>query len=444
MTAPLLQSPDLEEALVGAVLINPSQYPLLDVSMSDFVTNRMRTVWGALSDLSLDHAAIDYLTVCDVLSRSGQLSAAGGEAGIAALFNHVPNSTNAQEYARRIRDLAYRRKLLTFASEIARLAQDLDVPPLDVLPAMLDELWSGTRAPRSTVAVGDWVDETMQEIAAAFEIHQAGDQAGGQLVLKTGLVDVDRMTGGFFPSDGTVWVIAGRAGIGKTILMTTIAESYAAQASGALISQEMKRGRLTYRMLAQLSGVPVWEMRTGRMDGENHWRDVSQAEVKLRSLPLHVSDNAWTTGAMMAELARLKHDHGIRWFALDYLGLLLDPREEGERKAGWLERMASRMVRICRDLELHGVILHTVNASGELSGEETLKNHVDAACVLEDGKFGGMVNVKFIKLRDGESGLGNTQLTIIKNPTRPRFENAIAKDNENGHKRDPVQHWADR
>ena len=97
-------SREAEEAVLGAVLINPEAY--YDVAQflrgEDFYIHRHRWVWEAFGHLNEQRIPIDFLTVAEELDRAGQLAEMGGPAFLSALVNNVPTSLHAEAYGRMI------------------------------------------------------------------------------------------------------------------------------------------------------------------------------------------------------------------------------------------------------------------------------------------------------------------------------------------------------
>jgi len=95
-------SREAEEAVIGAVFINPEVY--YDVaqflSADDFYIHRHRWIWDAFTGLHEQRIPIDLLTVADELDRKGQLGEVGGPAYLTSLINQVPSSLNAESYGR--------------------------------------------------------------------------------------------------------------------------------------------------------------------------------------------------------------------------------------------------------------------------------------------------------------------------------------------------------
>ena len=114
-------SREAEEAVVGAVLINPEVY--YDVAQfltaDDFYIHRHKWIWEAFTRLHEQRIPIDLLTVSEELDRVGQLEEIGGPAYLTSLVNQVPSSLNAESYGRIVEGHSIRRKMITAANQIA-------------------------------------------------------------------------------------------------------------------------------------------------------------------------------------------------------------------------------------------------------------------------------------------------------------------------------------
>src|SRR4030043_1738702 len=93
-------SREAEEAVLGAVLINPETY--YEVSQflrsDDFYIQRHRWLWESFMRLQERRAPIDFLTVVEELDQNGQLNEGVGPAYISTLINNVPSSLHAEAY----------------------------------------------------------------------------------------------------------------------------------------------------------------------------------------------------------------------------------------------------------------------------------------------------------------------------------------------------------
>src|SRR5512136_1724950 len=117
-------SREAEEAVIGSVLINPEAY--YDVASflraDDFYIHRHRWIWETFFRLHERRVPLDFLTVSQELDQQGQLAEVGGPAYLTALVNNVPTSLHAEAYGHIVEETAIRRKMLTAANDIAKLA----------------------------------------------------------------------------------------------------------------------------------------------------------------------------------------------------------------------------------------------------------------------------------------------------------------------------------
>src|SRR3990172_1874659 len=130
-------SREAEEAVVGAVLINPEAY--YDVaqflSADDFYIHRHQFIWQAFTRLHEQRIPLDLLTLSEELDRVGQLADVGGSAYLTSLINQVPSSLNAESYGHIVEGHSIRRKMITAANRIASLAYNEE----NIVDTVMDE-----------------------------------------------------------------------------------------------------------------------------------------------------------------------------------------------------------------------------------------------------------------------------------------------------------------
>ena len=134
-TNPNLYSMDAEQALLGALLINPEAYHEVadGLAADDFFIHRHRFIWQAMARLVENRQPVDFLTLTEELESAGHLAEIGGPAYLTALINGTPTSLHAQAYAQIIAEYAIRRNLLEAAHTIAQAAYQQEKPLEDVL-----------------------------------------------------------------------------------------------------------------------------------------------------------------------------------------------------------------------------------------------------------------------------------------------------------------------
>src|SRR3972149_978759 len=244
---------EAEEAVIGAVLINPEAY--YDVAQflkqEDFYIHRHGWIWDAFTRLHERRVPIDFLTVSSELDQIGQLAEIGGPAYLTALINNVPTSLHAEAYGRLVEQTAIRRKMLEAANQIAKLAYQEE----SGIEAVMDEAEkagfgvSERRLTRDLQSIQQVLSDYYDRID---QLSQRGEDTFG---VPSGFIDLDRLLGGMQPSD--FLIIAGRPGSGKTAFMLSAAKN-AAQTHKkhvALFSLEMANEQLVQRLIAQETGI---------------------------------------------------------------------------------------------------------------------------------------------------------------------------------------------
>ncbi|HEY77365.1 MAG TPA: replicative DNA helicase [Thermoflexia bacterium] len=322
MGASNLRSPphsaEAEEALLGALLIDPETIlnvaPILEPE--DFYVRRNGWVYEAVLALHQRRQPIDFLTLCAELEAKGRLEEVGGQAYIARLIEAVPTALHAEAYARRVREAAVRRRMLRFASTIARLAHDADRP----LEEALDRIEAESLRLRGEVAFQDRLRPLGEVVREVYDHLEEATRQGTVLGLSTGFPDLDRLLGGF--RRGSLVIVGARPGQGKSSLLLSFATAaLRAGVPAVLFSLEMSAEEVAHRLLAMEAGIDTVRLQTARLRSDE-WPVLAEHAGRLATLPLWVDDTPYlTTGDLRAKARRLYAEHGLGMVLLDYIQL---------------------------------------------------------------------------------------------------------------------------
>src|SRR5512141_3159608 len=325
--APTTQSPtavphsrEAEEAVVGAVLINPEVY--YDVAQflqaDDFYIHRHRWIWEAFASLHEQRIPIDLLTIGEELDRRGQLSEVGGPAYLTTLVNQVPTSLNAESYGHIVESHSIRRKMIAAANSIASLAYDEDSTVDNVMDEAEKAVFGvSERRLRHDMApirevmsvVYDQVDERARRSEEIFGVP-------------TGFIDLDKMLGGLQASD--LLIIAGRPGQGKSGFLLSIAKnaSLTHKKHVAIFSLEMSNEQVVQRLIAQETGIDSQRLRTGKLQ-EQEWPLFTHAIEVFGDTHIYLDDTpAITPLQLRTKCRRLHMEFGLDLVIVDYLQLM--------------------------------------------------------------------------------------------------------------------------
>lgn len=216
----------------------------------------------------------------------------------------------ARDYALCIRDLAVRRDMLKVARDLEEQAFDapVDMRPAEIASGALDRLAALAEDPSTTKRVSAGASAA-RLVARAQEIMSGAEVASG---VSTGFSDLDDATGGYRP--GALWIVAGRPGMGKSIVGGTSATKVANKGHGVLVfSLELAEEEFAARLLADLSysarrPIAFSQIMRGALDDEELWT-ISDAQRRLERMPITVD---YSSRLSAAEIKARIHVEGKR------------------------------------------------------------------------------------------------------------------------------------
>jgi replicative DNA helicase len=309
-----------EEAVLGAVLINPDSFFELGqfLKPDDFYIVRNGWIWASFGRLHEARVPIDFLTVVEDLEKNNQLAEAGGSAYLMALINQTPTSLHAETYGHMVEETAMRRRMLASANDLARLAYDQKTP----LDSVIDT------AEKSIFAISERRThkdvELIKDVASAY--YDRVDKLSGRSEeiygVPTGLVDLDNLLGGMQKSD--LLIIAGRPSMGKTGFMLSVAKNAAQMYKKhvAVFSLEMSNEQLVQRLVAQETGIDTQRLRSGKLK-DDEWPLFTQAIETLGETHIFLDDTpAITPMQMRTKCRRLHMEYHLDLVIIDYLQLM--------------------------------------------------------------------------------------------------------------------------
>jgi replicative DNA helicase len=312
-------SQEAEEAVLGAILINPDSYLTIAsfLKVDDFFILRHQYVWEALSRINQRNEKPDFVTVQEELRGMGQLAEIGGPAFILNLINNTPTSIHAEVYARLVERASVRRKLLTAADHIKGLALDENLALERVVTESESKLFGVTESTirRDIQPIQIPLNEYFERVETLIQSPQ--EMQG----LPTGFRDLDFLLGGLQRSD--LLIFAGRPGMGKTSFLLSVALNAAkVGARIAIFTMEMGAEQIVQRLVAMETGINTQKLRTGQLTQPEYSKFVQSAGI-LGSLPIYIDDTpALTPLQMRTKCRRVQHEYGLELVIVDYLQLM--------------------------------------------------------------------------------------------------------------------------
>jgi len=397
-------SREAEEAVLGAILINPDAYH--DIAQflrgEDFYIHRNRFIWEAITRLHEQRAPLDFLTVKEELDRARQLAEIGGPAYLTELINRVPTSLHGVAYAHIIEQSAVRRRMLEAANQVAKLAYQEGTD----LEMVIDE------SEKAIFSVSDRLlahatRPFSQVLSDLYDQVELRSQQDGMFGVPTGFLDLDRILQGLQPSD--LIVAAGRPGMGKTSLLLSIVK-HAAQVHKkhiAVFTLEMSSEQLAQRLVAQETGIDMQRMRSGRLE-DDEWPLFTHAVEAMGDVRLFLDDTpAITPLHMRSKCRRLHMEYQLDLIVVDYLQLMSG--------GGRFENRVQEVSYISRQLKVLARELNVpVLAAAQLSRavEQRADKHPILSDLRESGSIEMDADVVLFLYRPEDSDLSN-QVDVI-------------------------------
>ena len=367
---------EAEQSVLSAIIL--SEKTLYGVVISaqlkptDFYRPQHAAIFEAMLSLNADNEPIDTLLLKERLRREGKLDEAGGESFVDSLAAAAPLAANVRSYAAIVREKALLRRLLSSTYEIQRSVAQNDAGARDIVEqaemSILEVAHDDSQ--KDFVKAGDILHREVDRL----EKLANGEQASGG--TPSGFYDLDALTGGFQP--GNLIVIAARPSMGKSALVTNMAEN-ASLDHGlpvALFSLEMSESELAQRFVASQAGIPGEQLRTGHIKADR-WDKIFDASSRIAAAPLYIDDTS-DLGIMEVRAKarrlhqRLRNDDGTGGLGLiivDYLQLMR-PDARIDSRVEQVGQMSRGLKILARELEVPVIALSQLSRAVESRSEK--------------------------------------------------------------------------
>ena len=310
---------ELEQSILGSILVDNSVFPVIsrDFSENLFYETKNKLIAEAIMHLYKGNIPIDILTISQQLTKTNNITDAGGAFYISTLTNKALSSANIEYHLKILQQKCLERSLIYICNKslVSILTYKDDV--FDIYSNIQKELEDSLR------------DMLKYEVKTITDIHydilerninviQKGIKSG----IPTGLNLVDNMTNGWQKSD--LIIIAGRPSMGKTaaavsLIIYPVLEQ---KIPIAIFSLEMSNFQIGSRIQSFISGVNVSKIIKGQlnMDEVRHITDVCNP---LEKAPLYIDDTPnISLLELKAKARKLVKDKGVQMIVIDYLQLM--------------------------------------------------------------------------------------------------------------------------
>jgi replicative DNA helicase len=429
------QNVEAEVAVLGSMLIEEDAIArgIEFLTPESFYKEAHRKIFECITRLFNENKAVDLVTLTENLEKEGTLDEAGGPPYLAFLTTAVPTAANLAHYARIVREKYILRHLISNATQIITDSYDA-TQEVDALLDRAEKAIFDITSRKFSGGVVPLKDLIRNQIETIDRLYQRKEHITG---IATGFHEFDTMTAGLQPSD--LIIIAARPSMGKSALMTCIAEhaGMVLKVPTAIFSLEMSKEQLIQRMLCSTARVNAHKVRTGFL-AQSDWPNLTSAAAKLSEAPIYIDD---TPGISVLELKakarRLKSQFDIKLVILDYMQLM-QGTGSSENRQQEISEISRSLKELARELNVPLIAISQLSRAVEsrtdhrpqlsdLRESGAIEQDADVVVLLLREEYynpteenRGKAEVIIAKQRNGP--IGSLTLTFIHEYTR--FENA--------------------
>lgn len=416
---PLPHDLDAERSLLCAMIINPRALEAVigSVTATDFYRPAHADVHEAIFALATRGDPVDTLTLAVELKARGAYERIEGDRLIADILIDADGITShAESYARIVTDHAHRRRMAHAGNEIRLLAVDTSVTVTSLLDQAEHTLFTAADTSRGEARHAESLEQGLSDWLDRLEDRYSN----GEPNVTSGLFDLDAMLTGFRP--GQLITVAGRPGMGKSLLGTQIAVHAAKEHNKPVlfVSVEMSAAELHDRIISSQAAVDLQHVRTGKLL-ESDWPKLSIAVGNAAGYPLHILDHPTATLAVIrSEARRVAASAGpLGLIVVDYLQLLTASGSKENRQVE-VSELSSGLKRLARDLEVPVIALAQLNRGLENRADK----HPTLADLRESGAIENDSDVVIAVYRDeyynpDSVDRGTAELVVLKQRNGP-------------------------
>ncbi len=319
------QALDVEEAVLGAMLIEPS---IIDEAMEElrpscFYDPVHRMIFEAMTALTNEHAAIDIITVSTKLTALGNLEAIGGPVTLVNLSQKIGAAANIEYYIRILKQKNIQRELISASHRILKDSYDESVNVDDLIDTAQSQIYD---------AIQDNTRKDVQEVGSLINtaLNDIQEMQGrtGLNGVPSGFPSLDRITMGWQPSD--LIILAARPSVGKTAFSLNLARNAAVDHNipVAVFSLEMSAIQLVKRLMTSESGLPADKIKGGVPLETYEWQQLEMTLSNLSKAPLYIDDTpSLPLTEFRSKAKRLVKQKKVRLIIVDYLQLMQGPAD---------------------------------------------------------------------------------------------------------------------
>lgn len=437
-------SKESEMMVLGSMLTNINSLNIAadGLSDSDFYFSEHKIIFSALKNAYLQDKPADVHLIAEELKRLEKLEDIGGVGYLTTLAQYAGTAAYIEEYTDLVHSKAILRRMILASQEVEKEAledpQDVSTA-LDNAQKKFYEISQSANA-KEGITIADLLTGQkaaaempfLEELQKRQEEYQNRDPNDpGISGIPTHFIDLDKMIGGFSPSN--LMIIAGRPAMGKTAFAVNVAENICFKNGMpvGIFSLEMTAEQLLHRIICSQSEVESDKIKNGSLSGEEYQRIVSVVN-HIQNYTMVIDDQpGLKITDLRARARRMREVYGIEFLIIDYLQLIsgsgsVRSMENRQNEISEISRMlknlareldipilcASQLSRKVEERQGHRPMMSDLRESGSIEQDSDLVMFLLRREYYDPYDKPGMAELIIAKNRHGS--VGNIDLTFRK------------------------------
>ena len=348
----------IEKQILGSLIANPDKFVEVSeiISENSFIDEDAKNVFAVFKKLYESGGKISLVLLQQRVNQTEL------PCNIIDLIVYMDSGSALYEHCQLLKEYEVKREQSNLGMTLVTRAGDISQDPFETNDYLMNE------AERIVSMVDFGKTQTnMELIKAVTKKMELASQTSGITGLKTGFKDLDRVYGGRQNSD--LIIKAARPAMGKTAQALCEAMNISFQDNKKVIffSLEMSAEQLMQRLVSIHTGIPLSNIRSGRLDTDQ-WHRYNEEVNYLINDNLIIVDDVYTLNGIRTRCKKLKMKGQLDAIYIDYLQLINHKVAAGRSKEQEVSEVSRALKMLAKDLNVPVVCLSQLSRAVESRG----------------------------------------------------------------------------
>jgi replicative DNA helicase len=327
---PMPHNPGAERAVLGTAILDAEAFTgIVPILRADyFFLSQNRVIYRAMQALIGTDQPINTVSLVEVLTKSGQLEAAGGVAYLSQLADGLPRVSHVEHYAKIIRAKARQRELIHFGARLQEQVWDGSSDDSEIIEKGITELLAIARGGGTAAKSRPWNEIAKSAVDELVSAKLNPDRAAR---MKFGIRKLDSVLGGLKRKE--VCILVAPTSNGKSQLASQLAVQSSRDGFKVLyFSAEMPGEQIALRELSYRADVKFFYAQRPESLSTDEMERLTRAAAEPVSV--QIVDQDITPARVWAVSEAAKRTAGLDLVIVDYDQLVIeagiDPKSDDD------------------------------------------------------------------------------------------------------------------